>query len=131
MFFREGKENQGWGKIEIDMGIADKIYKRKEKNRLKIRRNALKDAKHIAYVLGRHFGAKEVILYGSLSQGKYFDRASDIDIAVKGLEEKYLKAYGYCLRLSKFDLDLRSYEDMPHWFRERVNKQGRCLYAKK
>lgn len=113
------------------MGIVDSVYKRKEKIQRQIKKEALEHAKSIACILGEQFGAKEVILYGSLIQGAYFDLASDIDLAVKGLGDKYLKAYGYCLRLSRFVLDLRVYEEMPENYRRRIDIEGRCLYAKR
>lgn len=57
--------------------------------------------------------------------------ASDIDIAVKGIGDKYLMAYGYCPGLSRFNLDIRAYEDMPLKLRKRIEREGRCLYEKK
>lgn len=113
------------------MGIVNSIYEKKMNLQQQRRKEALREAKHIARILGERFGAKEVILYGSLSQERYFDMASDIDIVAKGLGDQYLKAYGYCLRLSKFNLDIRAYEDLPDQYKKKVNEEGRCLYAKK
>jgi predicted nucleotidyltransferase len=113
------------------MGIVNNVLMREERRRSKLIKDAMKDAGRMASVLGKRFGAAEVILYGSLAEQKYFDKASDIDIAVKGIGEKYFKAYGYCLRLSKFNLDIRQYEDMPQRFKERVDKKGISLYAKR
>ncbi|MCM8787254.1 MAG: nucleotidyltransferase domain-containing protein [Candidatus Omnitrophica bacterium] len=110
------------------MNISDNIHKLKENLKREFRKEALKEAIHIACILQKRFGAKEIILYGSLAKEKYFDTASDIDLVVKGLGDKYLKAYGYCLRLSKFNLDIRAYEDMPLNFRKKVDKYGRYLY---
>lgn len=113
------------------MGIIDNIIKRKSVIKKKIINSALKEANNIATILVKKFGAKEVILFGSLLEKKYFDVASDIDISVKGLGDKYYKAYGYCIRHSKFNLDIRAYEDMPASFRDDINKRGVCLYEKK
>ena len=45
------------------------------------------------------FGAKEVILFGSILRPGFFDRASDIDILVIGLPEEHLwKALGVAER---------------------------------
>ncbi|MEA1963821.1 MAG: nucleotidyltransferase domain-containing protein [Candidatus Aerophobetes bacterium] len=96
-----------------------------------MKNEALKNAEYIARILGEQFGADEVILYGSLVKEVFFDVTSDIDLAVKGLGDKYLKAYGYCLRLSEFNLDIKAYEDMPESFRKGVSSEGRCLYAKR
>jgi len=103
------------------MGIIENAYKRRIKLRNKKIEDALKEAKNISDILVTKFGAKEVILFGSLLEKKHFDDASDIDLAVKGLGNNYFKAYGYCLRVSKFDLDIKPYEDMPPNFKRIVD----------
>jgi len=113
------------------MGIIDNVIKRKRAIKKKIINSALKEANNIATILVKKFGAKEVILFGSLLEKKYFDVASDIDISVKGLGDKYYKAYGYCIRHSKFNLDIRAYEDMPNNFKININRKGLYLYGKK
>ena len=112
------------------MGIISSIYQRKNSFQQELKKEALAEAKWIASILGEKFGAEEVILYGSLRRRTYFDAVSDIDLAVKGLGDRYFKAYGYCLGLGSFGLDVRVYEDMPPGFKNRVDKEGRCLYAK-
>ena len=111
------------------MGILENISGRKTALREKKVTEALKDAKKISKILAAKFGAKEVILFGSLTEGKKFDSASDIDLAVKGLKDKYLKAYGYCLRNSNFNLDIKPYEDLPQKFKAAVDKKGVKLYG--
>jgi len=111
------------------MGILENISGRKTALREKKVTEALKDAKKISKILAVKFGAKEVILFGSLAEGKKFDSASDIDIAVKGLKDKYLKAYGYCLRSSNFNLDIKPYEELPQKFKAAVDKKGVKLYG--
>lgn len=113
------------------MGIIANIERQRNKTRSKIIKDAEKEAKNIANILVKKFGAKEVILYGSLLRKKYFDKASDIDLAVKGLGDKYFRAYGYCIRISKFNLDIRAYEDMAPRFKDTVNRNGKRLYEKK
>lgn len=113
------------------MGIIDNIQKERDKIRNKMVEDALKDAKKVAKILVEKFGAKEVVLYGSLLEKRYYDDTSDIDLAVKGLGNKYFRAYGYCIGVSKFNLDIRAYEDMTKKFRDIVNKEGKKLYEKK
>ena len=110
------------------MGILKNVLKERNKIHKKKISDAFKEAKKISDILSTKFGAKEVILYGSLLEEKYFDEASDIDLAVKGLGDGYLKAYGYCLRISKFNLDIRSYEDMSKKFKDIVDNRGIKLY---
>ncbi len=113
------------------MSIIDYVYEKKVAAYKQRRKMALSEARKIARILGEKFGAKEVILYGSLSRGEQFDMTSDIDLVVGGLGEKYLRAYGYCLRLTQFDLDMRAYEDLPSSWRKQVKKEGKVLYAKR
>ncbi len=113
-------------------GLISKIHNYKHKKYLELRRLALSEAQRIAYELGRKFGAKEVILYGSLSKrDKIFDGASDIDLAVRGLGRNYLRAYGHCLQLGRFTLDIKAYEDLPQEVRAKIKRKGLLLYAQK
>jgi len=111
------------------MGIIQTIEKQKRNYQQKLINKALRDAKHIARILVKQFGAKEIILYGSLAKAKYFDTFSDIDLVAKGLGANYLKAYGYCLQLTKFNLDLKAYEDIPLTFRKKIEKEGIFINA--
>lgn len=114
------------------MGLLHRIYHKRLKIQAQVKRGALNEAGRIAYILGERFGAREIILFGSLlDDQKAFDEASDIDMAVKGLGENYLRAYGYCLRLSKFKLDVKAYEDMPSEFKRKVDREGRRIYERK
>ncbi|MBN2073523.1 MAG: nucleotidyltransferase domain-containing protein [Actinobacteria bacterium] len=113
------------------MGIIENIYKEKDRIQEKNIKAAFMDALNISKILVNKFGAKEVVLYGSLLKKKYFDSASDIDLAVKGLEDNYFKAYGYCLRNSEFNLDIKAYEDLPEKFKNIVDKRGIKLYEQK
>ena len=92
---------------------------------------ALAEANYIARLLVEKFKAGQVVLYGSLAESKYFDEASDIDLAVKGMGDDYLRAYGYCLRTSEFPLDIRVYEELPVNLKSKIDKEGICLYEKK
>jgi hypothetical protein len=41
--------------------------------------------------------------------------------------DKYFKAYGYCLRISEFNLDIRPYRDMPKKFKNIIDKKSLSL----
>ncbi len=77
---------------------------------------ALQIAEECKTLLKEQFGARRVILFGSLvGQGIWHDR-SDIDLAVEGVPaEDFFKAYTACHRLLpsdlELDLDLVSLED--------------------
>lgn len=111
------------------MGIISRIYKVKIEEERAYKDKALRAAKKIASVLAKKFGAKKVILFGSLCKGNIFDAASDIDLVVEGLGKGFLKAYGYCLRMSDFTLDIKDYQDLPQEIKKDVECEGRILYG--
>ena len=50
------------------------------------RETLFKKIYEIADILRSHYGAKKVILFGSLAHERWFDEYSDVDIAVDGLK---------------------------------------------
>ncbi|MGM0367509.1 MAG: nucleotidyltransferase family protein [Actinomycetota bacterium] len=112
------------------MGILKILQKSKIEKKKAETKRALKEAKNISKILVEKFGAKKVFLYGSLAREKNFDDLSDIDLAVVGLGNKYLKAYGHCIMESKFKLDIRAYEDMTDKFKNIISKEGLILYER-
>jgi predicted nucleotidyltransferase len=77
---------------------------------LEARRNrAWAVARHAAVLLKEQFGAKRVVLFGSLTRGpgRFYAR-SDIDLAVWGLDERiYLRAVARLLDLDpEMEVDL-------------------------
>lgn len=77
----------------------------------------------------KSFGAKRVIVFGSLIEGD-FKMDSDIDIAVEDLpENKYIEAIietEKILTTVDIDFDLVLYERAYPWIKERVNR-GKIL----
>ncbi|MFZ5911653.1 MAG: nucleotidyltransferase family protein [Chloroflexota bacterium] len=68
--------------------------KRRMETRVEVaarRRRALTVARKAAKLLKEKFGAKKVILFGSLARRGGFTRFSDIDLAVRGVKD-YLTA---------------------------------------
>jgi len=112
------------------MGIYDKIKQKRTKEKKILIKNALKDATKIGCILYKKFGAKEVILYGSILDESKFTKRSDIDFAVKGLESNYFRAYGYCIRNCNFDIDIKPYEDMTEHFKNKITRYGKKLSCK-
>jgi len=73
------------------MGILEVIEKRKSKEHKKLVSDALEEANTIAKILINKFGAKKVLLYGSLLNSDHFSNESDIDISVKGVENNFIE----------------------------------------
>ena len=112
------------------MGIIKKVVERRKQFLAKHKKEATLFANKIARILGEKFKAEKVIFYGSLVREDYFDYNSDIDLAVKGLGNNFFSAYGYCLGLGEFDIDIRNYDSMPEEFKERVDREGIILYER-
>ncbi len=111
------------------MGILKAALAAREEKQKELIDKALKEAKRVSDILVKKFGAAEVRLYGSLLEKKDFNEYSDIDISVKGLGDKYLRAFGYCIRMSDFDIDIRRYEDLPARIKGIIDKEGLKLYG--
>lgn len=89
---------------------------------------ALAVARRAADILHQDFGVSRVWLFGSLARGT-FDAASDIDLAVDGIEERvFLRALGRLLSLDpEFEVDLVDLRDARPGLRTAVERDGILL----
>ena len=77
----------------------------------------------------KSIGCKEIILFGSFSDGT-FDRFSDIDLAVSGISPwVYFEAVVVLPSLIGGKVDLVSMDHTSAELRKRIRRQGRILYA--
>ena len=87
------------------------------------------DLDKIVAVLVERYGVRRVILFGSLSKGRFTDR-SDIDLAVEGLARAdFYAALAAVNRVTARWVDLKPLEDLDPFFRERVLR-GEVLFPK-
>ncbi len=87
---------------------------------------AWKIARKGAELLKKEFKAKEVILFGSLVRKELFHIKSDVDLAVRGLDEKlYYRAVSRLLDLdTDIQTDLVMTEDAAESLQKRIGKEG-------
>ncbi len=72
-------------------------------------------------------GAKEVFIFGSIANGK-FNENSDIDIAVKGLDEKdFYRVASILMFELKYEFDLIDLDDKENRFSQMLLKVGGML----
>ena len=92
--------------------------------------HAWKVAYDIAALLYDEFNAKQVAIFGSLTEPLWFTQWSDIDIAVLGLsDEAYLQAIGKILGFDvNFKIDLVKFENSDVLFQERIQEQAHWIY---
>jgi uncharacterized protein len=100
-----------------------------EKRNAERRDKALETAKKAACLLKDEYGAKKVILFGSLSHNRYFDATSDIDIAVKGLDKnEYFRVVSKMIDLDhSIDIDLVIMEDASDGLLKTIIEEGKQL----
>jgi len=93
------------------------------------RRRARAVASKAARLLKTEFGAKEVILFGSLARRAGFTPWSDIDLAAKGIPPlRFYEAVGVVIGLSgEFKIDLIDLDDCSASMRANITTEGKSL----
>lgn len=90
------------------------------------REKALQTAKHAARVLREHFGAKRVIVFGSLATDIGFTEFSDIDLAAWGIPfNEYYRAVAAVTGFSeRYKIDLVDPELCRESIKKAILEQG-------
>lgn len=103
------------------------LFKKNEKALNKRYESAWDDIKKIAKMLKEKYGAEKVIVFGSLLNKKRFHKRSDIDLAVKGIDDElFYEAYGKIIgKYTDFKVDLVDIEDCKESLLKVINKEGK------
>lgn len=110
-------------------------YRRSARQRLaertrrlgELRKRAMAVARRGADLLKKEYGAEAVYLFGSLAETpSVFDERSDVDLAVRGLDEAvYYRAVSRLLDLDHaFDVDLVQLETAPESLVKKIETEG-------
>ena len=110
----------------------DAIRRRRAETRAQVagrRRRALTVARKAVKLLKEKFGAREVILFGSLARRGEFTPYSDIDLEARGIpSDEYLTAMDTVLHMSaEFRIDLIDLAFCLPALRAEVEKEGKPL----
>jgi predicted nucleotidyltransferase len=105
----------------------ERAIKTKVRNAFR-RQKALQYAQECSNMLVDRFGVKKVVLFGSVLSEDGFNKDSDIDIAVEGIE-KYFNAVAEC-QSDEFSVDIIESAKATPLMKERVAK-GMVLYERK
>ena len=78
----------------------------------------------------RSYGAKRILLFGSLCCSGRFHPDSDIDLAVEGIPVKDVtRAAADLMMAMDWPTDLKPLEEVGDFFRSRIVEEGEVLYA--
>ncbi len=96
----------------------------------KLPRAIVRDIEKIKQILQR-FGAKKIILYGSVARGEYTSE-SDIDVCFEGLpDSNYFPALAECLMKIDRRVSILDFENVKGYLRRRILEEGKILYESK
>ncbi|MBI5746645.1 MAG: nucleotidyltransferase domain-containing protein [Nitrospirae bacterium] len=101
----------------------------REKNIRKSKEILLGKLEIAKQILINEFHPKKIILYGSLADGNHVHPFSDIDLAVDGLGDNYLKAGGRLIDALGECIDLKPLEMLEKEFKDYVLNHGKMIYS--
>jgi len=101
---------------------------REAARRCELASRARVEARHVAHVLVREFGASRVYLFGSLAQEGQFHERSDVDLAVEGLApERFFKAWAAAGACSDVPIELVDLDEVGEPMRALILQYGELL----
>ena len=78
----------------------------------------------------KRYGAKRILLFGSLCRSGRFHSDSDIDLVVEGIPVKDVtRAAADLMMAMDWPTDLKPLEEVSDFFRSRIVEEGEVLYA--
>jgi len=108
------------------MILREEIERRNAEEIESLRRDAMDKAKKIAFMLKEKYGAKRVILFGSIVKSSYLHKGTDIDLLVKGIKSNdFLRAGADAWTISSpFDVDIVPVERADQYLLSRALEEG-------
>lgn len=108
------------------MIYTEALKKRDTEKMERIRSEALERAAKVAGLLKGKYGAKRVIIFGSVVRKAYMHEGSDIDLLVEGIKkEDFLHAgFDACAAAKPFDVDIIPIETAHDYMVESALKEG-------
>jgi predicted nucleotidyltransferase len=115
--------------LEMEEQIGyDILLRRRDLRKKNLREAALKEAERLSVLLKAGFDYEALYLVGSVAKGKGFRFQSDIDFVIKGLKkELFFRALALLIKNSRFEIDLKPWEELSAESKARVEQEGRIL----
>lgn len=99
--------------------------------RLVLWQKAQEDTQRIIEMIIHQYDPQQVIQWGSVLEPLHFSEASDIDLAVAGVDPVlFLQLLGDAEALTEFSLDLVRWEEIQPAFQKVIAAKGKVVYAK-
>ncbi|MBN2005349.1 MAG: nucleotidyltransferase domain-containing protein [Anaerolineae bacterium] len=99
--------------------------------RLALWQKAQAEAQAIIALIVRRYDPQKIIQWGSILAPQHFSEASDIDLAVAGVDPiVFLQLLGDAEALTDFPLDILRWEEMPPAFQKTILTKGKVVYVK-
>ena len=99
--------------------------------RLALWQQAHADAQAIIEMIARSYDPQQIIQWGSVLAPLHFSEASDIDLAVAGVDSVvFLQLLGDAEALTDFLLDILRWEEVSPAFQKTILMKGKVVYAK-
>ncbi len=99
--------------------------------RLALWQQAQEDAQKIIEMIIRRYDPQYIIQWGSVLEPEHFSEASDIDLAVAGVEPVlFLRLLADAEVMTEFSLDLIRWEEIQPAFQKVIRAKGKVVYAK-
>ncbi len=102
----------------------------KTAQRLALWKIAQQDAQNIIEMIIEKYQPTQIIQWGSLLQPKHFSEASDIDLAVVGLDAiTFMQLLADAEQMTQFPLDLIQWENIHSSFQKIILMKGKIIYG--
>ncbi|MBN2002495.1 MAG: nucleotidyltransferase domain-containing protein [Anaerolineae bacterium] len=99
--------------------------------RLALWQQAQEDVQKIIEMIIRRYDPQQIIQWGSVLEPEHFSEASDIDLAVAGVDSVlFLRLLADAEVMTEFSLDLIRWEEIQPAFQKVITAKGKVVYAK-
>ena len=100
--------------------------------RLELWAIAQQDSQNIIAMIIHKYQPKQIIQWGSVLNAKHFSEASDIDLAVKGLDSiTFMQLLADAEEMTQFPLDLIQWENIHPSFQKIILMKGKIVYEQR
>ena len=104
-------------------------FSKQESDSLALAARAREDLPKAVDIL-KKYGAKRILLFGSLCRSGRFHPGSDIDLAVEGIpSQHFIRAAADLMMSMDWQIDLKPLEELHNLFREMIINKGELIYA--